>query len=122
MLLWLIGVPASPLTYQVWGRNARAGGLLKYLRAEGRWVPASEQREERCTASGTRWMKRRYPTIRSRPIQKLAFSTFLSTLPAPVIGNSSTNFTCLGACADPFLAFTRLINSSALDRVPSRPP
>ena len=29
-----------------------------------------------------------YPTIRSRPAQNPAFSTFLSTLPTPVIGNS----------------------------------
>src|SRR2546423_14422703 len=50
-----------------------------------------------------------YPTIRSRPTQKPAFSTFLSTLPTPVIGNSLTNFTCLGACAEPLRAFTRLI-------------
>ena len=42
-----------------------------------------------------------YPTIRSRPAQKPAFSTFLSTLPTPVIGNSVTNLMCLGACADP---------------------
>ena len=32
-----------------------------------------------------------YPTIRSRPAQKLARSTFLSTLPTPVIGSSLTN-------------------------------
>jgi hypothetical protein len=32
-----------------------------------------------------------YPTIRSRPAQKPAFSTFLSTLPTPVMGNSVTN-------------------------------
>src|SRR6516165_3053207 len=42
-----------------------------------------------------------YPTIRSRPAQKRARSTFLSTLPTPVIGNSSTNWICFGACAEP---------------------
>ena len=36
----------------------------------------------------------RYPTIRSRPVQNPAFSTFLSTLPAPVSGNSVTNERC----------------------------
>src|SRR3954463_6421530 len=62
----------------------------------------------------------RHPTIRSRPAQKPAFSTFLSTLPTPVIGNSVTNFMCLGACAEPLRAFTRLISSSAFGRAPSR--
>src|SRR5258707_9609422 len=45
----------------------------------------------------------RYPTIRSRPTQKPAFSTFLSTLPTPVIGNSVTNLIWFGACAEHLL-------------------
>src|SRR5258706_5199273 len=61
-----------------------------------------------------------YPTIRSRPTQKPAFSTFLSTFPTPVTGNSVTNFMCLGACAEPLRALTRLISSSAFGRAPSR--
>src|SRR5207247_2825123 len=61
-----------------------------------------------------------YPTIRSRPTQKPAFSTFLSTLPTEVIGSSLTNFTCFGACAEPLRALTRLISSSAFGRTPSR--
>src|SRR5206468_3076347 len=61
-----------------------------------------------------------YPTIRSRPVQKPAFSTFLSTLPTPVIGSSLTNLMCFGACAEPFFAFTRLISSSAFGLAPSR--
>ena len=37
-----------------------------------------------------------YPTIRSRPVQKPAFSTFLSTLPTPVIGSSVDELDVLG--------------------------
>src|SRR5215212_9297433 len=36
------------------------------------------------------------------------------------MGNSVTNFTCLGACAEPLRALTRLISSSALGRAPAR--
>jgi hypothetical protein len=57
----------------------------------------------RCTASGTLACGDVYPTIRSWPVQNPAFSTFLSTLPTPVIGNSVTNLMCFGACAEPFL-------------------
>ena len=67
--------------------------------------------QSRCTASGTRALF--YPTIRSRPTQSPAFSTFLSTLPTPVIGNSVTNLMCFGACAAPLRAFTSAISSSA---------